>query len=106
MDQKNLWPLLKERLMVNMVFIGGNKVLGIHRDFWLSRTSNHHHEGSTQGKIVVDNEVGTTSMIANFLNNTGSLPINTALILIMKTILLLIRQMVRFLWRYWNYWHN
>ena len=33
--------------------------------------------GSTQGQTVLDTEVGTSSMTANFSNNTGSLQTNT-----------------------------
>ena len=35
-------------------------------------------EGSTQGFVVLNNESGTSSMTANFSNNTGSLQTNTS----------------------------
>ena len=58
---------------------GGNKVLGIPSGtFSYQGQAIIAMKGSTQGKIVVDNEVGTSSMIANFLNNTGSLQTNTS----------------------------
>ena len=58
---------------------GGNKVNGLPSGtFSYQGMSVIAMKGSTQGQIVVDNEAGTSSMTANFSNNTGSLQTNTS----------------------------
>ena len=60
------------------VLSGGVKVNGMPSGTYTYQgVSNMAMNGSTQGQTVLDTEVGTSSMTANFSNNTGSLQTNT-----------------------------
>ena len=61
------------------VLSGGVKVNGMPSGTYTYQgVSNMAMNGSTQGQTVLDTEVGTSSMTANFSNNTGSLQTNTS----------------------------
>ena len=61
------------------VISGGAKMTGVPSGtFTYQGKSIIATEGSTQGFIVLNNESGTSSMTANFSNNTGSLQTNTS----------------------------
>ena len=77
------------------VISGGAKMTGVPSGtFSYQGKSIIATEGSTQGFVVLNNESGTSSMTANFSNNTGSLQTNTSTYSYNETILLLTCQMV------------
>ena len=77
------------------VLSGGDKVNGMpSRTFSYQGASIIAMNGSTQGQTVVDNEVGTLQWLPIFQIILGSYKQIPVVILTMKTILSLIRQMV------------